>query len=157
MDIIFCIYNKKFSKKPEDIFKNIDKLPYELVDIIYAYIPKKVKTFFNKINYLSQHYMLADYIKNNGEMENYIRSMIRQDNDFVFKQILNENYERWLIVKKYYYKDCIYLNYLIFLESYAIDNESTKCRKLIGELLQELGLSKNQHKKNTIKYIRWKT
>ena len=83
--------------------------------------------------------------------------MVRQDNDFVFNEILKENYNRWIKMKKYYYKDCIYLNYLIFLESYAIESESAKCRKLIGELLKELGLSKNQHKKNTIKYIRWKT
>ena len=71
--------------------------------------------------------------------------------------ILKENYKRWIKVSKYYYKECIYLNYLIFLESYTIENESTKCRKIIGELLKELGLSKNQHKKNTIQYIRWRT
>jgi hypothetical protein len=82
--------------------------------------------------------------------------MIRQDNDFVFKQLLKENYQRWLNMKKCYYKNCIYSNYITFLESYAIDNESTKCRKLIIDLFQELGLSKNQHKKNVSKYIRWK-
>lgn len=150
-------YNKNFSKKPEDFFKNMDKLPEVLVDIIYSYIPTKVTTFFNKTNYLKQRHILSDYIKHNGQMENYIRAMVRQDNDFVFNEILKENYNRWIKMKKYYYKDCIYLNYLIFLESYAIESESAKCRKLIGELLKELGLSKNQHKKNTIKYIRWKT
>lgn len=150
-------YNKIFSKKKEDFLKNCDKLPEVLVDIIYSYIPTKVTTFFNKTNYLKQHHILSEYIKDNGQMENYIRAMIRQDNDFVFNQILTENYRRWINMKKYYYKDCIHLNYIIFLESYAIENESTKCRKLIGELLKELGLSKNQHKKNTIKYIRWKT
>jgi hypothetical protein len=40
---------------------------------------------------------------------------------------------------------------------YALDNESKKCRNLITELFEEQGLSKNQHKKNVIKYIRWKT
>uniref|UniRef100_A0A6C0KP18 Uncharacterized protein n=1 Tax=viral metagenome TaxID=1070528 RepID=A0A6C0KP18_9ZZZZ len=61
-------------------------------------------------------------------------------------------------MKKYYYKNCIYSNYLIFLESYSIENESSKCRKIIIDLLEELGLSKNRFKKkNVIKYIRWKT
>jgi hypothetical protein len=149
--------NKKFSSKPEDFFKNIDKLPYELVDIIESYIPRSVTAFLNKTNYLKQHSLLTNIIKNNGQMENYIRAMVRQDNDFVFNQLLKENYKRWIKVSKYYYKECIYLNYLIFLESYTIENESTKCRKIIGELLKELGLSKNQHKKNTIQYIRWRT
>ena len=149
-------YNKKFSNKPEDLLKNIDKLPYEIVDIIYSYIPKNVTAFLSKQNYLNEHKIITNTIINNGKMENLIRAMIRQDNNFVFNQLLKENYKRWLIMRKYYYKDCIYLNYLIFFESYAIDNQSTKCRKLIGELLEELGLSKNQHKKNTIKYIRWK-
>jgi len=82
--------------------------------------------------------------------------MVRQDNDFVFKQLLVENYQRWLNMKKYYYKESIYSNYINFLDSYAIDNESTKCRKIIQDLFEELGLSKNQHKKNTIRYIRWR-
>ena len=149
-------YNKKFSSKLEDLCKNIDKLPYEMVNIIYSYVPKKVTAFLNKKNYIKDHHYITNNIINNGEMENYIRTMIRQDNDFVLNQLLKEKYKRWLIMKNYYYKDCIYANYLIFLESYAIENQSAKCRKLIGELLKELGLSKNQHKKSTIKYIRWK-
>ena len=60
-------------------------------------------------------------------------------------------------MKEYYYKDRIFSNYLIFLDTYTIDNESIKCRKLIKELFEILGLNKNQHKKNTIRYIRWKT
>lgn len=152
------MFNKKiFSDKSADLFKNINILSEVLVDIIYSYVPKEVTVFLNKSNYLKEHRFITNNIINNGEMENYIRAMIRQDNDFVFNQLLKENYKRWLIVKKYYYKDGIYLNYLIFLETYAIENQSTKCRKLIGELLKELGLSKNQHKKNTIKYIRWRT
>jgi hypothetical protein len=83
--------------------------------------------------------------------------MIRQDNDFVFKQLLVENRKRWFEMTKWYHKNYIYSNYITFLEMYALDNESKKCRNLITELFEEQGLSKNQHKKNVIKYIRWKT
>lgn len=83
--------------------------------------------------------------------------MVRQDNDFVFRQLLVENFNRWLNMKKYYYKECIYSNYLSFLEEYAIENESTNCRNLLIDFSKEQGLSKNQHKKNTIRYIRWRT
>lgn len=145
-----------FSNNPKDFLKNIDKLPEVLVDIVYSYIPKSVTLFLTKENYMKDHHLIRQYI-NKIKIEQYIRAMVRQDNDFVFKQLLVENFKRWLNMKKYYYKECIYGNYLNFLESYSIDNQSTKCRKIISVFLEEQGLSKNQHKKNTIRYIRWKT
>ena len=148
-------YNKKFSNKPEDFFKNMDKLPEVLVDIIYTYVPKSVTIFLTKKNYINEHHLIKQII-DKRKTEQYIRAMVRDDNDFVFKQLLFENYKRWLNMKKYYYKECIYSNYLNFLESYAVENESTKCRKVLTELFKEEGLSKNQHKKNTIRYIRWR-
>jgi len=143
-----------FSDKTE-FFKNIDKLPEILLDLIYTYIPISTTMFLTKENYFINHHHIRKFIEKR-KIEQYIRSMVRQDNDFVFKQLLEENYKRWVNMKKYYYKECIYGNYLNFLESYAIDNQSTKCRKLLLQLFKE-GLCKNQHKNNTISYIRWKS
>jgi hypothetical protein len=134
--------------------ENVDKLSFELVDIIYSYIPKSVTIFLTQKNYIKEHYLLRNFI-NKRYIEQYIRTMVRQDNEFVFKLLLVENYKRWLNMKKYYYKECIYGNYVNFLESYAIDNKSLKCRRLIINLFEEQGLNKNQHKKNVIRYIRW--
>jgi len=138
------------------LLEKINKLPEVLVQIIESFIPLSVKVFLNKTYYLKFHKELRQRI-NRRQIENYIRTMVRQDNDFVFTHLLVENYRRWLTMRNYYYKSSIYANYIYFLQSYCIENESTKCKELIKELLQELGLSKNQHKKNTIKYIRWKT
>ena len=82
--------------------------------------------------------------------------MVRQDNDFVLHQLLVENNKRWLKMTNYYYKGGIYSNYLFFLDSYCVEYECPKCKEKLVELFKELGLSKNQHKKKTIKYIRWK-
>ncbi len=145
-----------FSNNPKDFFKNVDKLPYVLIDIVYSYIPKSVTIFLTKKNYIEGHNLIRGFI-DRKKIEQYIRAIVCNDNDFVFKCLLVENYKRWLNMKKYYYKECIYGNYLNFIESYAIENESTKCRKIIGDFLEEQGLSKNQHKKNSIRYIRWRT
>lgn len=145
-----------FSNETIFFFKNINKLSYELVDIIYSYIPKIVTIFLTQTNYMKEHHLLRSMIIKRN-IEQYIRTMVRQDNDFVFKLLLVENYKRWLNIKKYYYKECIYGNYVNFLESYAIDNNSLKCRKLIINIFEEEGLNKNQHKKNIIRYIRWTT
>jgi hypothetical protein len=145
-----------FSNNPKDFFNNINKLPNELVEIVYNYIPKSITMFLTKKMYIEDHHLIRKII-NRRNIEKYIRSMVRQDNDFVFKLLLVENFKRWINMTKYYYKECIYGNYLNFLESYTIDNQATKCRKLLIDLFEEQGLSKNQHKKKTIKYIRWKT
>jgi len=145
-----------FLNVPKYVLKNINKLPIELVDIVYSYIPKSITMFLTKKNYIETHYLIRQFI-DKIKIEQYIRAMVRDDNYFVFSQLLVENYQRWLNMKKYYYKECIYGNYLNFLESYAIDNKSSKCRKLILNLFEEEGLNKNQHKKNTTRYIRWKT
>jgi len=141
---------------PNNLLKSVGRLPDELIDIIYSYIPKIVTIFLTKKSYKEEHSLIKRYI-NNKNIENYIRTMIRQDNDFVLKHLLVENYNRWWDMKKYYYKSCIYTNYVAFLESYAIENESNKCRILIINFFEELGLRKNQHKKNIIRYIRWRT
>jgi len=145
-----------FSNDYNFFLANVDKLSYELIDIIYSYIPKSVTIFLIRENYIKEHYFLRSVI-NKRYTEQYIRTMVRQDNDFVFNLLLVENYNRWLNMKKYYYKECIYGNYINFLESYAIDNKSLKCRKIIIKLFEEQGLNKNQHKKNVIRYIRWTT
>ena len=147
----------RFSNNKIDFLKNIGSLPDELILIIKIYIPKTTMVFLTKENYVQYHYLLKEYInKKNKNIEKYFRTMVRQDNDFVFKELLVENYKKWFSMKNYYYNNCIYRNYITFIESYAIENESIKCREMIIKLFEELGLSKNQHKKNIIKYIRWK-
>ena len=69
---------------------------------------------------------------------------------------MRENYKKWFEIKNYIYKNMIFKNYIYFIINYCIDNESTKCNCLIKEFLKELGFSKNLHKKNIIKHIRWK-
>jgi hypothetical protein len=145
----------RFYNEPKYFFNNLNKLPDYLMDIIYEYIPEIVKIFLTKKSYLENHYLIRKYIPKQS-IENYIRAIVRQDNHFVFKQIFLENYKRWLNMKKYYYRQCIYANYINFLESYAIEHDSTKCRQIMIKIFEELGLCKNQHKKKIINYIRWK-
>ena len=135
--------------------KKLDNLPDVLKNIIYSYIPKYITIILTKSNYIEDHCFIRCFIKPQKK-EQYIRDMICRDNDFVFKYLLFENYNRWLNMKKYYYKECIYTNYLYFLEYYAEENNSDKCLNLIEKFLEEQGLSKNQHKKKIFNYIRWK-
>ena len=144
-----------FSNDPSKYFQNINNLPKELYLIVNSYIPAIAKIQLNKELYAKYHHLFRNGV-NRLKLENYIRATVRQDNDFVFKQILQENYNKWFNIKKYLYQDCIYANYLYFLKTYCVENQSIKCNQLITVLLFKLGLSKNQHKKNIIRNIRWK-
>jgi hypothetical protein len=143
-----------FSNDPIYFFKNINNLPTDLCLIVSSYIPAVAKLSLNKEYYFKYHHLFRNCI-NRKQLENYIRSIIRQDNDFVFNQLLIENQNKWFNMKKYLYQDSIYANYIFFLKTYCVENHSNKCKQLINILLEQLGLSKNQHKKNIIRNIRW--
>jgi phosphoribosyl-ATP pyrophosphohydrolase len=129
------------------------RLPPELIRYIKEYIPKKEFVFTNRENYNLYHPLIKPSIK---DYESYIRAMIRQDNEFVFKKIVEENYNKWYEFKQYKYKNMIFNNYLYFVMNFCIENDSNNCRKIISDFLKEHGLGKNLHKKNVVKYIKWK-
>ena len=134
--------------------KRIEKLPSELINIIYTYIPNKVCMLLERNIYIKSHGLLRKYIMKD-QYENYIRAMIRRDNDFVFSLLIHENFEKWLFFKKYVYKLTLFSNYIYFLLEYSIENDAEKCKQIINNYIIKSGLSKNQHKKNTSKNIRW--
>lgn len=136
-----------------EVIIRINNLPEVLVDLIKEYIPKKTLVFANRENYNLYHSYIFSYIKN---YDNYIRDMIRRDNEFVFDKIVRENYNKWNNIKQYRYKNMIFKNYFYFIINYCIENESDNCRKNINIFLKEHGLNKNLHKKNIVKYIKWK-
>jgi hypothetical protein len=138
----------------DNIINSVNKLPTDIVGIIEEYIPKKVFTFTNKTNYQLYHHLIKPTIKT---YELYIRDTIRRDNNFVFEMIVRENFLNWFEIKNYTYNNYEFKNYIYFVINYCIENESNKCRNFIVEFLQELGLYKNQHKKNFVNYIKWKT
>jgi hypothetical protein len=136
-----------------ELIRKINNLPEVLVDLIKEYIPKKTIVFTNRENYNLYHSYIFISIKN---YDNYIRDMIRRDNEFVFDKIVRENYNKWNNIKQYRYKNMIFKNYFYFTINYCIENDSDNCRKIINIFLKEHGLDKNLHKKNVVKYIKWK-
>jgi len=141
-------------KNNNDIFYYIDKLPFYLINEIKKYISNKSLIFINREKYINTHYLIRESIPN-IKFETYIRNILYRDFDFVFNQIIQENYLNWFQIKNYIYKNVVYKNYIYFIKGFCIENNSEKCRIIINDFLEKLGLCKNQHKKNIIKHIRW--
>jgi hypothetical protein len=145
-----------YIQNDKDIFYHINKLPFYIINEIKKYISEQKLIFVNRETYINKHSLIRYLIPSNN-FENYIRIIVYRDFDFVFQQIVQENYLKWLEIKQYIYKNNIYKNYIYFIKGFCIENNSEKCRFFLNDFLEKLGLCKNQHKKNIIKHIRWKT
>jgi len=134
---------------------DVDILPCELVMLIKTYLPRSFLIFLNNYYYKKYHYLVKSMVGKNN-FENYIRDIIRRDNDFVFSHILLDYHRGISKIKNYVYKNMMYKNYYYFLTDYCIKNNSIKCRTELNEFLKEQGLCQNRHKKNSCIHIRWK-
>ncbi len=141
-------------KKAKDVrfFQLLNNLPYELTCIIKEYAQPITFAVINKNIYINTHFLFEEIAKT--KFESYTRYIIRRDLDFPFSIILEKYFPKWLLFKNYEYKHMVFSNYLYFLQYYCIENDSSKCRIKLNILFNETGLSKNQHKKNIIKYIK---
>ena len=133
--------------------KQICDLPNDILNLIEEFIPRGKLVFVNKNFYYLYHYTLKKTIP---LYDNYIRDMIRRDNEFVFERIINENIELWIKKKEYFYKNMIFNNYIYFIMNYCIENNSERCRDVLNNYLSKRDLCRNLHKKNVVKYIKWK-
>ena len=139
--------------KTNELINKVNNLPEVIVDLIKEYVPKYMFAFTNRENYELYHPFITPYIK---DFYGFIKDTIKRDNEFVFDTIVRENYIKWFTIKQYRYKNMVFYNYLYFIIHICIENESENCRKVINNFLKEHGLDKNLHKKNVVKYIKWK-
>lgn len=105
---------------------NINNLPFEIINIIFSYLPDISKLRLNKYYYEKYHQMIMTIIKK-GQCELYVRCMIRQDNEFIIKHLIRENYIRWKAMIDYYDGGIEFDNYIYFLKYYCCENNSEKC------------------------------
>jgi hypothetical protein len=135
------------------IFKNVYKLPNDIIKLIKKYLPYKTLVFINNFYYNQYHYIIRKFIPH---YENFTRNIIKRDNEFVFKQVIEENFDHWIKNKQYMYKNMIFNNYIYFVIYLCIENNSIQCREVIYDYLKKRDLCINLHKKNIVKYIKWK-
>lgn len=127
----------------------VHMLPYQIVEKIWFYLDDISKAVTCKDYYLCYHTSIINSIVN---FDSYVRSMIRNDCNFVFKLLLNEKIEEWNKNKKLTYHNKIYYNYLQYVIDLCIYNKSDKCKSIIT---YKNPYEKNSHKKNKIKSIKW--
>ena len=135
--------------------ERLNLLPDDLINShVWPNLPHSTKVWLNKSCYKTFHYCIRDMVPANV-YDSYIRNVIRYDDCIVFELLLLENFDKWIKILKYSYKEYVFYNYIFFLSHFALENTATKCYSLINSYLKTAGYEKKWHKKNSIKYIRW--
>jgi hypothetical protein len=130
----------------------IDDLPNEILDIIFYYLNAKEKIFLNKKYYIKYNDYIDQYII---KYSSYVRDTIRLDYSFVFEYIIYRNFNKWIKINNYNYKNIIYNNYIFFLSDFANKNKATKCLNLLNLHLEISKLKKLNCKDYRIKRKEW--
>jgi len=130
----------------------IERLPNDILEIIFYYLNIRQKIFLNKKFYIKYNEYIDQYIIN---YNSYIRDIIRFDCSFVFEYIIYRNYNKWLKINNYNYRNIIYYNYIFFLSDFSDKNKATKCYNLLNLHLAISKLKKLNCKDYRIKHKEW--
>jgi hypothetical protein len=136
---------KKTGQLPDELVYNIKSyMPIvALYNLNSSYFKKLFPMILNKKRF--PHLIYYNYIGNS--CETYIKKILRQDNDYVFKYILLKFGASWKLRIKHRYKSKVfkrYIDYLLFLcvEKY----NSTKCKNCLYEISRNEFKYKNINK-----------
>ena len=140
-----------------NLFEKISLLPDELIQYIKMYLHITTIYQLNKINFekyfpdiliIYRFPYLAYYNFIGNSAENYIKKILRNDNDYIFKFILLKFGYSWKLRIKHKYKNKVFKRYLDYVSHLCIEKyKSTNCRNKIYEILG------NEFKTNNIKNI----
>ena len=137
------------------MINNIDKLPDEILLIIFNYINLEKKIFLNKYYYNNYSHLIINLIPKHN-YHSYLRSIIRNDSKFSFINILSLNFSFWINnITNYKYNNTYYENYLSFLIQLCKKYNSNKCLNLITDKLYKNGLNNYKFKTKNLNKNKW--
>ena len=112
------------------MLKYFNKMPKEILNMIWSFFPDKSKVVLNKYYYEKYHHLIDKYAKVQFKIYiTYIRKILRDDLNYIFSTLLKDNYHKWKNIKqnrliKQYKSN----NFLECLNLLCIDYNASKCR-----------------------------
>jgi hypothetical protein len=130
-------------------------LPEDIIDIIWNMLDDNVKSSLDKRYFFSYNFDHYSTMTLHSQYA-YNRVMIRNDDSFIFNNIISNYGRKWMSNKKFVdYNNQVHSNYLYFLLSLIHESNASRCNEIMATFLDKEGLSKNLYKKYRIKNIRW--
>tara|TARA_Y100000389_G_C17469444_1_gene528968 strand:- start:4477 stop:4875 length:399 start_codon:yes stop_codon:yes gene_type:complete len=126
----------------------INNLPKDLKNYIFDYLSGLDVLFLNK-NYFERNNKILNLLRDNR----YIFFILRKDFDFIFIRILERKKFSWIFdfvnETNFSYRNIKYLSFLEFMVDYSMFNNSTKCIKLLKNLISD-DMKIKRHKRKPI-------
>ena len=132
--------------------ESMNMLPSDIVKHIYDYIPPLTRTILNKSLYMDNRKCIRQNIPV-LKYEGYIRHIVRKDNDFVFNNLLNDNFSRWQHMKNFKYKTFTFEDYMAYIIYLSQEHEASKVHALVLDKQNLVG--KKRHKNARIRSNTW--
>lgn len=135
----------------------IDLLPNEILDIIFQKLQPSEKIFLNKKNYYKHHYIVKNKIQPRL-YESYLRDIIRFDYVFVFKEIIKEKFQYWIIYNKSIkYQNFIFTTYFSYINFLVNKYNCIKIKEqIIINLIKNNCVNKWEDKPKNLKRNQWR-
>jgi hypothetical protein len=135
----------------------IDLLPDEILDIIFQKLQPSEKIFLNKKNYYKYHYIVKNKIQPTL-YESYLRDIIRFDYVFLFKEIIKEKFQYWIIYNKSIkYQNFIFTTYFSYINFLVNKYNSIKIKEqIIINLIKNNCVNKWEDKPKNLKRNQWR-
>lgn len=94
--------------------KYMTLLPWELIAIIWNYLPATVKIRTKKEYYERYHYLITPTIRN---FDVYMDYIIKSKHKYLYQIIIKENYNNWVDNRQYYHMSGMFDSYITYLLS----------------------------------------
>jgi hypothetical protein len=137
------------------VLDRIIKLPEELCREIYEFIPIDARVFVTKKQFQA-YYLLKikrmDF-KNYAKYDTYIRDIVRNRREIVFKPLLHAAFPQWIKPKKWKIKNKSFPDYISYVRYLIIIYDSPRLKSWKTDSKKHLG--RKSYKKNGSKNISW--
>ncbi len=133
-----------------DILARISLQYYDIVSIIFSFIPLPIRRQWNR------KYHTECSIKDPNRLYTFTRTLIRNDHYFTFNSYLKKHYSQWSKRKLYIYKNMKFYNYIEFIRYFCRIHNSSKCQGKILDFEKKIkGKTGKKYKKIKIRNIGW--
>ena len=111
-------------------------LPDDIIGVVWDMLDNDAKIMLNREFFFRYNYVCYNKMSIYNKY-GYDRVMMRNDDSFIFKDVLDNNGKRWLSNKQYAYNNQIHKNYLYFLLCLIYENNSSRCNEIMNKFLNK--------------------
>lgn len=131
----------------------MEKLPVEIINIIYDFTPSECKKNLSKKLFKTHYFLETKEKMINKRYYNYLRYLINNKCVIHVDIALHIFSGHFLKIKNWRYKNKTYPNFLVYLKDFALEKQSQICYHLIMQVLEPS--KKNKYKRIRTRNIRW--